>query len=447
MTRTTLTGNQRPMSFDRVTTSLPYRLAVRTARALAPLASRLDSKLAEAVSARREVTDRLSAFGAGGRDDHRPLAWFHAPSVGEGLQARVVLDEFRSRHPAWQVAYTWFSPSAEIFGQDIHADFADCLPWDIGREVDTAIASLRPQLLVFAKLDVWPELATRVSGHGASAALIAGTVRPRSGRLSPVVRRLLRPGYEALDAVGAVSEDDATRLAALGVAPDRITITGDPRADSVLQAVERTSVEGLPAALLDGEPTLVAGSTWPEDEDVLLEAFAIVRQRLPQARLILVPHEPTPAALGRIGQRASTLGLPAPVRLSALDAASPLVVVDRVGILAMLYGVATLAYVGGGFTREGLHSVLEPAAWAVPVIVGPRWKDSRDAERLVLAGGARSLPPKGAPGVLQLFWREWIEKEGERADAGGRAQELVLAERGAASRSADLLDRLLHVRA
>ena len=158
VTRTTLTGNRHSMTFDPVTTSLPYRIAMRTARALAPLASRLDPKLADAVSARREVTERLSAFGATGRDDHRPLAWFHAPSVGEGLQARAVLDEFRSRHPNWQVAYTWFSPSAEPFGQAILADFADCLPWDIGREVDTAIASLRPQLLVFAKLDVWPEL-------------------------------------------------------------------------------------------------------------------------------------------------------------------------------------------------------------------------------------------------------------------------------------------------
>lgn len=442
-----MTGNRHSMTFDPVTTSLPYRIAMRTARALAPLASRLDPKLADAVSARREVTERLSAFGATGRDDHRPLAWFHAPSVGEGLQARAVLDEFRSRHPNWQVAYTWFSPSAEPFGQAILADFADCLPWDIGREVDTAIASLRPQLLVFAKLDVWPELATRIREHGACAALVAGTVRPRSGRLSPVVRRLLRPGYEALEAVGAVSEEDADRLAALGVAREKITVTGDPRADSVLEAVERTSVEELPPALRDGEPTLVAGSTWPEDEDVLLDAFATVRERLPQVRLVLVPHEPTPAALARIDERAAILGLPAPVRLSALSDPSTFVVVDRVGILAALYGVATLAYVGGGFTREGLHSVLEPAAWAVPVIVGPRWQDSRDAERLVLAGGARSLPAKGAAAVLQLFWREWIDKEGERAGAGQRAQELVLAERGAAARSADLLDRLLQPRA
>ena len=447
MARTTLTGNQHPVTFDQVSTSLPYRLAVRTARALAPLASRLDSKLADAVSARRAVTERLSAFGTSGRDDHRPLAWFHAPSVGEGLQARAVLDEFRSRHPGWQVAYTWFSPSAEAFGQAIHADYADCLPWDIGREVDTAIANLRPQLLVFAKLDVWPELATRVREHGASAALVAGTVRPRSGRLSPVIRRLLRPGYEALEAVGAVSDEDATRLVSLGVAREKITVTGDPRADSVLEAVERTSVEGLPPALLDGAPTLVAGSTWPEDEDVLLEAFASVRARLPHVRLVLVPHEPVPKALERIDDRARALGLPPPIRLSTLDSPSPLVVVDSVGILATLYGVATLAYVGGGFTREGLHSVLEPAVWAVPVIVGPRWQESRDAERLVLAGGARSLPARGASAVLQLFWREWVEKEGERATAGRRGQELVLAERGAAARSADLLDRLLQPRA
>ena len=204
-------------------TSLPYRWALRATRALAPVASGLDGKLADTVEERRSVAGRLTAFGQSGRDDHRPLAWFHAPSVGEGLQARAVLDRFRARHPDWQLAYTWFSPSAAAFGRDLHVDFSDCLPWDTVPDIDRAIANLRPALLVFAKLDVWPELATRAAAHGAKVALVAGTVRPGSGRLKPIVRRLLRPGYEAVDLAGAVSVEDADRLAQSGgrAHPDR----------------------------------------------------------------------------------------------------------------------------------------------------------------------------------------------------------------------------------
>ena len=223
-------------------------------------------------------------------------------------------------------------------------------------------------------------------------------------------------------------------------------MTGDPRADSVLARVEASSVDGLPAALLDGAPTLVAGSTWPADEDVLLEAFRVVRARHPASRLVIVPHEPTAAALERLELRIAELGLPAAVRLSALAAPSPIVLVDRVGLLATLYGIATAAYVGGGFGKAGLHSVLEPAAWGVPVLFGSRWQQSRDAERLILGGGGRAIPRARAADVLRLFWSGWIENEAERTDAGQRAQAVALEERGAADRSVTLIEGLLHPR-
>ncbi len=110
-----------------------------------------------------------------------------------------------------------------------------------------------------------------------------------------------------------------------------------------------------------GAPTLVAGSTWPGDEAVLLRAFAEVLGSRPDARLILVPHEPTPDHLEAVERTASGAGLPVPIRLSAAASPVPVLLVDRVGVLAALYGAGTMAYVGGGYGRAGLHSVLEPA--------------------------------------------------------------------------------------
>ena len=141
-------------------TSLAYRALLRTASVLAPLGGLVNEKFARTIALRRGVGERLAAWGRRARDPSRPLAWFHAPSVGEGLQARTVLQEFRARHPDWQVAYTYFSPSAESFAAGIGADIADCLPIDTPEAVNAALDALRPSLLVFAKLDVWPELAT-----------------------------------------------------------------------------------------------------------------------------------------------------------------------------------------------------------------------------------------------------------------------------------------------
>src|SRR5690606_26307611 len=135
----------------------------------------------------------------------------------------------------------------------------------------------------------------------------------------------------------------------------------------------------------------VAGSTWPADEDVVLPAFARLRRKDPSVRLIVVPHEPTERHIIRIQQSARRLGLPRPVRLSAADGPVPLMVVDRVGALATLYGAGIVAYVGGGFGKAGLHSVLEPAAWRLPVVFGPEWGESRDARLLIDARGAAGL--------------------------------------------------------
>jgi 3-deoxy-D-manno-octulosonic-acid transferase len=365
--------------------------------------------------------------------------------VGEGLQAESVLLELRRLRPELQFAYTHYSPSAEPLARRLPVDVADYLPYDLPEAAETLLDALSPRLLVFAKLDLWPELSTRAATRGASVALVAATVSPGSGRLRWPARALLRSGYASLAAAAAVSQEDAERLVRLGVFPDRIRVLGDPRFDSVVDRIAGVRPEDPLLRLGESGPTLVAGSTWPEDETVLLEAFARLRARQPAARLILVPHEPTEPHLAWTERTASRLGLARPVRLSAATGPAPLLLVDRVGALATLYGAGGMAYVGGGFGRAGLHSVLEPAAWALPVAFGPRWQESRDAGLLLEAGAARALAAPGLAGGEELFriWSEWIEGEEARRAAGGRARAVVESGRGASRRSAELLAELI----
>jgi len=424
-------------------TSLAYRVAVRSATALLPLAARLSPKLARAHEARAGVLARLRAWGAKGRDTHRPLVWFHAPSVGEGLQAEAVMQALRVARPDWQVAYTHFSSSAEALARRVPADVADYLPYDTPEAAEALLDILRPSALVFTKLDLWPELATRAAARGVKVILVAATVRPGSGRLGWPARTYLAPGYASLSAAAAIDPADAVRLSALGTTPAVIAVDGDPRFDSVTAKVAAVRPDDPLLQLGQGGPTLVAGSTWEDDEVILLTAFAKVRATHPRAQLILVPHEPTPTHLLKLEELARRSGLPVPVRLSAGMGASPLLVVDKVGVLATLYGAGTMAYVGGGFRRAGLHSVLEPAAWGVPVLMGPGWRESRDAVLLREAGGAVPLPPRHTQDepsdLLASTWSGWMAQEGGRADAGRRARAVVDQNLGASRRCAELI--------
>ncbi len=425
-------------------TSLTYRALATLGTALAPLAGLADAKLREGHEGRRAAPDRLHRWGARHRQRERPLVWLHASSVGEGLQAESVLHELRGLLPEAQYAYTHFSPSARSLAGRLPVDVADYLPYDRPAAVRAALDALAPDLLVFAKLDLWPELATQAAAGGTTVALVAATVSPGSGRLRWPARRLLEAGYRTVAAAGAVSADDADRLARLGVGSDRIRVLGDPRFDSVVAKVAAVAPDDPLRRLGGGAPTLVAGSTWPADEEVLLPAFARVRRNRTDARLILVPHEPTAGHLSAVERLAERAGLPAPVRLSQAEAPGPLLLVDRVGVLAALYGAGAMAYVGGGFGRAGLHSVLEPAAWALPVAFGPNWGESRDAHLLLRAGAGEALP-RGADAVPAMAGRleGWIGDEAAREAQGLRAREVVAGGLGAARRSAEMLARLI----
>jgi 3-deoxy-D-manno-octulosonic-acid transferase len=184
----------------------------------------------------------------------------------------------------------------------------------------------------------------------------------------------------------------------------------------------------------------VAGSTWPSDEDHLLAAWTKIRGKIPDARLIIAPHETSAGHLASIKRWAETSKL----RLATIDARdasdADVVLVDRFGILGDLYALADVAYVGGGFHSAGLHSVLEPAAFGAPVLFGPRNEMSADAAKLIEAGGGAAIT-----GSVDLSLRlaDWLGSTSAREAAGEVARSVVQAGAGAAERSFALVSSLL----
>lgn len=440
-----------------------YRLIMRGAHAVSPLLLHGESKLARGLRARSGAVDHLEAWAGSQRRPEQPLVWIHAPSVGEGQQALAVMRELKGRMPDLQTAYTWFSPSAERFGLGTEADVAGYLPWDLPGPVSRALDALRPSLLVFTKTEVWPTLTREATARGIPVALVAGTLRPGAGRSSGLGRLLLSSSFSALSRVCAVHESDAHALVGLGVDPATLSVTGDPGVDAALERAAAARTESAHLApfraligMGQGEGrasrpyehlVLVAGSTWPDDEDWLRRAargFKASPGRSASAAVrltvVLAPHEPTPSRVAELKSAWDRPDRPART-LTEVEAAGALedattVVVDRLGVLSQLYTVGDLAYVGGGIGRSGLHSVVEPAACSLPILHGPNHRSSLIAGELLEAGGARVV--NDAEELKQAIGL-WVEDRAARLEAGRMAREALERHRGASDRTAEAL--------
>lgn len=427
--------------------ALPYAALAGVAEVLTHLPVEAEHKAWRAIRNRAGGVERVEQWARTHRDRTRPLLWMHAPSVGEGLQARPVLERIRARHPRVQLVYTFYSPSAERFAKAMlvagTVDATEYLPFDTTANARRLLDALAPTALVFAKLDVWPQLVHTAAARGVRLGLISATLSEGSGRGGSLARALLGDAYAALDRVGAIDDADAARLSALGVRQDRVSALGDTRYDQVAAraaAADRSST--VLAPLASSRPTVVAGSTWPADEEVLLSAWLRLRTQLPNGRLIIAPHEPTPAHTTPIVRWAQAHSIPL-TTLSAVTGAGgdvEVLLVDRVGVLGDLYALAQAAFVGGGFHAAGLHSVLEPAAFGAPVLFGPQHTRSRDARLLLEAKGAVACSTaEDLSEALQIL----LTEPDTLARAGRAAKAVVSQGVGAADRSTALVEELL----
>jgi len=160
---------------------IPYAFAGLVTEGLVRVVPAGTSKFRRGLSARRGIIDRYSRWASTSRDPARPLVWFHAPSVGEGLQALPIIELLRARRPEVQIVYTYYSPSAEQFARSVKADFSDFLPFDTVAHAAAIVSAIRPDLLVFSKLDIWPALTERAAAAGVSIGVISATL-PESSR-------------------------------------------------------------------------------------------------------------------------------------------------------------------------------------------------------------------------------------------------------------------------
>ncbi len=371
----------------------------------------------------QDVSDRIEALHAAGR----PILWLHAASLGEFEQGRPVLEALRIARPGWAVVLTFFSPSGyeRCRGTEL-AEVVTYLPTDTPRRAAAWIELLRPRLAVFVKYEFWYYHLHSLRAAGVPTFLIAGSFRPGQLFFRPYggfYRRMLH----VFDHLLVQTEEDRKLLAGIGI--DRVTVTGDPRIDRTRALAAQPFADQRLADFTAGHPTLLAGSVWPQDVEVITGAWSA---QPAEWRLVLAPHQLDEQQLIAWQQQFDA------ERYTGTPRGKRVMLLDTIGILSRAYRYGTVAFIGGGY-GSGLHNTLEPMSYGLPGLFGPRYAKFPEARAAVARGGAFSV---GSAGELSERLQE-LRDPAAYAAAQQAQHDYLTANAGAARRTTDLLLRLL----
>ena len=392
------------------------------------LGALFSAKMRRGVVGRYRTYRRAHAFLKNFPNAERDIFLFHCASMGEFEHIKPLLRELKKLRPDSQSVVMFFSPSGyENVKTAEGVDLFVYAPFDWFWPVRRFLRLLRPRVLIVAKYDTWPNLLWSAKLLGIPRFLVNATLYDTSSRLRFPLRQLLKPIYGLFDAIFAISEKDRQNLLALAD-QSAVIVVGDTKYDQVLyRAEESRKLKLIPDAVLQNRPVWVCGSTWPEDEIHLIPAARQLLTIFPDLFIIICPHEPTTTHLTQIEtQLAGTRH----TRLSALSEQSPalqFLLIDRIGVLANLYAVATAAYVGGSF-KQNIHNVLEPAVYGIPVLFGPVNQNSHEAQLLKQRGGAVEV--QNTADIVNTLAHLFNHPEALKK-AGENARNVVLAHAGA----------------
>ncbi len=384
----------------------------------------------------RELSRKIQSLPAG------PRVWFHSSSMGEFEQAKPIIAALRSRNPSLSIIVSFFSPSGlEHSKTHRFADVVTYLPFDTRSNAQRFVDLIVPDIAVMVRYDIWPNHVSQLKSREIPVLIANATLRPTSMRLTWPLSNFHRYLYNDLTAILTVSGDDKDVFRRFGLSHPTIEVIGDTRYDQVMERKSEAKKKHLlPAGVRRGRKIFVVGSSWDEDERVVIPAFAELARRSGRPLMILVPHEPSVETLERIELSLDEHGLRS-IRFSDLNdyTNENVVLVDSIGILVPLYQYATIAYVGGSF-RQGIHNVLEPAVFGIPVVFGPKHSNSYEAVELVKRQGAFVVHSSEE---LLAVLKDMVSRGSAQKRAGEKALKLVKENVGATDRCITVLKRLM----
>jgi len=381
--------------------------------------------------------------------DGEESIWIHAVSVGEALTARALVADLRERYPQLRL----FLSTTTIAGQQVarrgvqHVDAVFYFPFDWAFIVRRTLSIVKPGVFVMMETEIWPNLLRACRAQGVKTVVINGRISSRSYPRYRLIRPFFRRVLDDVDRFCMQSEESARRLIDLGGDPDRVTVTGSLKFDSL----------EMPTPVAHGKPrqrvlrffrlpshrvVVVAGSTMRGEEVSVLRAFGRVKDSVPGALAIIAPRQPE--RFGEVERLCRDAGFVTARRSQLPIDAEPradVVVLDTIGELAGLYQLATAVFVGGSLVDHGGHNILEPAAFGKPILFGPYMQNFKEIADAFCLNAAAIQIHSGRE--LEEVLLPLLTDPVQRARLGAAARALVEANRGAKDKTLAIIADLL----
>ena len=355
-----------------------YNLVIRIYYLTLLFVSPFNAKARSWIKGRRDWETRLRTD----MDSTGPVIWFHVSSLGEFEQGRPIIERWKNENPEYKLLLTFFSPSGYLNIKHFKsADFVHYIPLDTRRNAFRFMKIVRPAIVVFIKYEFWYHFLREAKLSGARIILVSAIFR--SGQLFfRFYGRWFRKILYFFDQIFVQDENSVDLLMELGGL--NVSLAGDTRFDRVAQIADNPKQISTVKNFAEGRFTYIFGSTWKKDEDIIVPYINNCKS---DSCFIIAPHEigsdHIQQLANRLHKRVALYSLAYGKSLSE----ARVLIIDNIGLLSSIYQYGNVAYIGGGFGK-GIHNILEPSVYGLPVVFGPRYHKFREAVELIRQGGA-----------------------------------------------------------
>jgi 3-deoxy-D-manno-octulosonic-acid transferase len=350
--------------------------------------------------------------------------WFHAASLGEYEQGLPVIEKIKEKFPSHKIVVTFFSPSGyEVRKNNTVADCTVYLPLDTQKNAKQFIELANPEVVFFIKYEYWPNYLNELKKRNIKTYLISGILRENQAFFK-WYGGFYRKALNAFDFFFVQNESSKQLLQSLG--HQNVLVSGDTRFDRVSTILEKDNTLDFIAEFKNNKITVVIGSSWPKDEEII--AQYINEYSNENVKFIIAPHNIKAEQIAKLKEQITKPTVLFSEKENQSLSNQQVFIIDTIGILTKIYSYADIAYVGGGFGNPGVHNILEPATFGIPIVIGPNYSHFAEATALVKLEGCVSI--ENNKDLLETF-DDLIYKPEIRFQKGAICRQFVQQNKGA----------------
>jgi 3-deoxy-D-manno-octulosonic-acid transferase len=349
--------------------------------------------------------------------------WFHAASLGEYEQGLPVIEAIKQQFPNHKIVVTFFSPSGyEVRKNNAVANVTIYLPLDTISNAKQFIELVHPEMAFFIKYEYWPNYLNELKKQQIKTYLISGILRENQAFFK-WYGGFYRNALKTFDYFFVQNESSKTLLQSIGF--NNVKVSGDTRFDRVVSILERDNSLDFIEQFKNNKTTIVIGSSWPKDEALLVN---YINQSSDDVKFIIAPHNIKSEQIQELKNAITKKTILFSEKDNVDLSNSNVFLIDTIGILTKIYSYSDIAYVGGGFGNPGVHNILEPATFRVPVVIGPNYSHFAEATALVNMEGCISIQNQTQ---LNEAFDLLLQNEDERLEKGHICSTFVQMNKGA----------------